>query len=227
MTLAALLDFLAEHVEEADRALRIHRQLEHRDDLIAELWLVHHALSAAADRTLDFADPLDRQALLHGWRRCMKLHGGREQRRARQTRSAHAPLHADAPGLQLLDLLPAPEASDPLEALDNLDALLSRLLAPAEFEGTWSQPAGYLHLFEAAGERLRELALLCGTGDAMLVARLRRLVELHRVQSRLFDGVHRLGVGDVAPPRGRPRHVRRPVEDTPQPLLWPEAIAGA
>ncbi|MFZ5656189.1 MAG: hypothetical protein ACOY37_03885 [Pseudomonadota bacterium] len=59
MIAQALLDFLATHAEEAERALRQQRHLEHRDDLLAELWLVHHALSTAAHRTLDPHDSTD------------------------------------------------------------------------------------------------------------------------------------------------------------------------
>lgn len=221
MIAQALLDFLATHAEEAERALRHQRHLEHRDDLLAELWLVHHALSTAAHRTLDPHDPTDAALLLQTWRQRTRRDGDREQRRARPLRSADAPVQADLPGLSLIDLLPAEAESDPLEALNRLDAMLARLLAPSEFAATWSQPAGYLHLFEQVGERLRELALLCGAGDRALLLRLRRLVDVHRVQGRLFNGVHRLVASDVAPPRARLRHARPAAAPAAQPALWP------
>lgn len=221
MTADALLAFLATHADEAERALRYQRHLEHRDDLLAELWLVQHALSTAAHRALDPADATDAALLLHAWRKRTRRDGDREQRRARPLRSADAPVQAELPGLSLLDLLPAAEESDPLEALDRLEGLL----VPAEFAATWSQPAGYLHLYEQVGERLRELAQLCGMGDAALIARLRHLIDVHRVQARLFDSVHRLAACEVAPPRARPRHVRDAgANAASQALLWPVAV---
>lgn len=220
MSAPALLALLEDWREEAERALRIHRHLEHRNDLLAELWLVHHALSAGAGRELDPCEPTDRQALLQGWRARLRFDGNREQRRTRQTTSAHSPAHADAPHLPLIDTFAATPASDPLEALDRLEAAMDRLMVPSEVEGTWSQPAGYLSLYERVGERLRDLAEVCGTTDSALRARLHRLMEIHRVQARLFDGVHRLGDEDVAPPRPRARHVRDPGEGDPQAPLW-------
>lgn len=225
MIAQALLDFLATHAEEAERALRHQRHLEHRDDLLAELWLVHHALSTTAHRTLDPHDSTDAALLLQAWRQRTRREGSREQRRVRPLRSADAPVQAELPGLALVDLLPATAESDPLEELDRLDGLIARLLAPSEFAATWSQPAGYVHLFEQAGEHLRELALLCGTGDRALVARLRRLVDVHRVQSRLFDGVQRLAPSDVAPWRPRLRPVRRAAALAAQVALWPADTA--
>lgn len=227
MTPRTLLDFLADHPEDVERALRFHRHLEHRDDLLAELWLVHHDLSRIAGRQLDITHPLDRQALLDGWRRRLKLDAGREKRRADRTRSAYAPLNADAPGFRLIDVLPADDASDPLEALDRLEAERAHLLVPAEVVGTWSQPAGYLLLYEQVGERMHELTALCGTRDSALLARLKRLVDVHRVQSRLFDGLQRLDARDVAPPSVRLHHVRAHGDAPAQAALWAHAATDA
>lgn len=223
----ALRHLLDELRDDAERMLRFNRNLEHRDDLLSELWLVWHDLSGDVGRELDLFDPLDRAVLVAAWRRGIERASGCEYRRGKRLLSADAPLASDGEGACLLDRLPADAASDPLHCLGDLEDRLERLLIRTEIDGTWSQPAGYALLYERAGEQLLELARACGTERATLVGRLQHLMSLHRVQARLFDGLHRLTLDDVAPPRARPRVLRRHGPVMPQALLLrPETSRG-
>lgn len=222
----ALRHLLDELQDDAERMLRFHRHLEHRDDLLSELWLVWHDLSGDVGRELDPRDALDRAALVAAWRRQVERASGREYRRGKRLLSADAPLAADGEGASLLDRLAADATSDPLHHLDELEERLERLLARTEIDGTWSQPAGYALLYERTGEQLTELARACGTERVTLIGRLQRLMALHRVQARLFDGLQRLTLDDVAPPRSRPRLLRHHAPVMPQALLLRPEVSG-
>lgn len=216
----ALRNLLHESDAVVQTLLRFNRDL-HRDDLLAELWLLQQDLALASGRIPDPADPADRIELLDALRRGIDRAARRERRRQGHQRSADAPIGPGHDAPTLIDYLAAEPDSDPLEALQARDDIATRLLRPNEIAGTYSQPAGYALLFERVGERLRDLASLCGIGDDTLKARLAHLMDVHRVQLRLFDGACRLRDGDVAITSRRPRSTVAAARPQLQAPLWP------
>lgn len=229
MELDPLRALLVEYEAMVQRTLRFNRHAVHPDDLLTDIWLVWQELSVAREPTPDLSQPEDRWRLINAWRARTEGAGRLERARRGGALSLDHPAGADSDAPALVDRLAAEAASDPLVGLtaleDALDDALAGLMARTRIMHTWSQPAGYLLLLDERDGSAVALSRCCGLAQASLFMRLQRLMDIHRVQSRLFDGRRRLQREEVRvpPPPAKPRE---PVAGpSPQPGLWPRTCA--
>lgn len=219
--LRALLD---EYDSIVQQTLRFNRHAVCADDLLGDIWLVWYELSEGRSSAAVPTDPEDRVRLIDAWRRRTEARGRLERTQRGGALSLDHPAGADTAAPALMDRLAAGAESDPLVGLavleEALDEAVARLMSRRSLERTWSQPAGYLLLLDARGGSVRALSAAFGVTEASLFTRLRRLMDTHRAQSRLFDARCRLRPIDVRAfqaPSKPPAVIAGP---SPQPGLW-------
>lgn len=183
----ALLQMMRGQHHRLARIARFKAGLHSTDDLMGELWLAAVSVADLLSIPLDLNLRAHQDAVLVELSRCLDRAGRRAGPRAA---SLDQPLGAEPDAASLMDLLADESAEDPAarlmrEAADEPQALLPR----EEIAGTYSEAAAFLVLFDRVDGSFPQLAALLLTGVAPLRARLLRMMDRHRRQARLFDGV--------------------------------------
>lgn len=183
----ALLQMMRGQKDRLTRIARFKADSYRPDDLMGELWLAAVSVADLLPVPLDLNVRAHQDAVLVELSRCLDRAGRRAGPRAA---SLDQPLGGDPNAASLMDLLADESAEDPVGRLMHEGADEPQPLLPREeIAGTYSEAAAFLVLFDRVDGSFPQLAALLCTSAAVLRARLVRVMDRHRRQARLFDGI--------------------------------------
>jgi hypothetical protein len=192
----AFLEFLQHRRSDLYRIARQTRDRLGLEELASEAWIFAAKIGTRRGRPLDFASPIDQEALLGSlYTRLVKFTGNSVRYAARLDQGWYG--DDGEPGPTLASLLVAPHDSDP-QIRQMLQEESESFLAIVC--SSYSQAAAYVLLLIRVEWQLRGLAALLRISVETLRKRILYCAELAAVQTSLFDGIEVID-RDFAPTR--------------------------